>query len=155
MAVEARAAPAAAVTASEAPRYVLDSFALLAYLRREPGWDAVKTLLRDAVDGRAELLVCVVNLGEVLYMTERRQGAERARTTLGHVEQLPLHWADADRALALRAARVKASHAISYADAFVVALAQVRDAAVVTGDPEFGHVEELVRLHWLRQPQGG
>jgi ribonuclease VapC len=149
MAVDARSAPAPAVTSSHPEHYVLDSFALLAYLRREPGWRTVKTLLREATGQRAKLSICVVNLGEVLYMTERRLGAERARATLGHVEQLPVQSIDADRALTLRAARVKASHSISYADAFVIALAQLRDATVVTGDPEFGVVEQLVRVRWL------
>jgi ribonuclease VapC len=151
MAVEAHFAPAGAVASSKAARYVLDSFALLAYLRSEPGWREVRSLLRDAAKEHAELLICVVNLGEVLYMTERRQGAQRARATLGYVEQLPVRSFDADRTLTLRAARVKASHPVSYADAFVVALAQVRDATILTGDPEFGSVEELVRVRWLPQ----
>lgn len=151
MAVEARAAPAPAVPSSQAVRYVLDSFAVLAYLRREPGWREVKSLLREAARERAELSICVVNLGEVLYMTERRQGVERARATLGHLEQLPFRSIDADRELTLRAARIKATHAVSYADAFVVALAQLRDATVVTGDPEFGKVENLVSVRWLPQ----
>jgi len=151
MAVEARSAPAPAAPSSLPARYVLDAYAMLAYLRREAGWRAVKALLRDATEQRADLSICVVNLGEVLYMTERRLGAERARATLGHVEQLPVQSIDADRALTLRAARVQAGHSISYADAFVVALAQLRDATVVTGDPEFGVVEQLVRVRWLPQ----
>jgi len=152
-AVETAAAPAADVNAAEAQRYVLDSFALLAYLRREPGWREVRSLLRDAARARTELSLCVVNLGEVLYMTERRNGVEQARATLGRLEQLPLQSVDADRALTLRAARVKASHGVSYADAYVVALAQLRDATVVTGDPEFAAVEQLVRVLWL--PRSG
>ena len=154
MIVEARAAPDVETVPSRPSELVLDSFALLAYLRREPGWRAVKSLLRAAAEGRAELAACVVSLGEVLYMTERRQGAAQARATLGHVEQLPVRWIDADRPLTLRAARVKASHPVSYADAFVVALAQLREATVVTGDPEFRSVERLVRVRWLPLSNG-
>jgi len=149
MTVEAAVAPSIEVTAAPPAKYVLDAFALLAYLRREPGWREVRALLSDAEKQRAYLSICVINLGEVLYMTERRKGAEQARAALGYVEQLPLESVDADRPLVLRAARVKASHPISYADAFAVALAQRLDAPVVTGDPEFRSVEEVVRVRWL------
>ena len=56
---------------------------------------------------------------------------------------------EADRKLALAAAHVKAHHAISYADAFAVALAQSRQATLLTGDPEFRKVENLVAIDWL------
>jgi predicted nucleic acid-binding protein len=36
----------------------------------------------------------------------------------------------------LEAALIKASHAISYADAFAVATAMAHDATLLTGDPE-------------------
>lgn len=155
MTLEVRTAPGTTATAAKGPEFVLDSFALLAYLRREPGWRPVESLLRAAAEGRAELVGCVVSLGEVLYTTERIRGAEQARAALGYVEQLPLQWIDADRSLTLRAARVKAAHAVSYADAFVIALAQLRDATVVTGDAEFRSVQKLVRVRWLAQPKGG
>jgi predicted nucleic acid-binding protein len=49
----------------------------------------------------------------------------------------------------MAAARLKARHTISYADAFAVALAQELGAPVVTGDREFEHVESLVEVLWL------
>lgn len=153
MVVEARSAPTATEPSPQAVRYALDSFAVLAYLRREPGWRTVRSLLRAAARERVQLLICTVNLGEVLYMTERRQGFERARATLGHLEQLPLRSVDADLPLTLRAARIKANHLVSSTDAFVIALAQLRDATVVTGDPEFSSVEQFVRISWLPQSQ--
>ena len=39
----------------------------------------------------------------------------------------------------------------SYADAFAVALAQMKQAAVVTGDPDFRKFEGLVPIEWLSQ----
>ena len=47
------------------------------------------------------------------------------------------------------AAHIKAGHAISYADAFAVALAQDRGATILTGDPEFKEVEHLIPIEWL------
>jgi len=90
---------------------------------------------------------------EVLYIIERGDGPEAAREALGLVEQLPIRLVDANRDGTLRAARVKAHHRLSYADAFAVSLAQELGAAVVTGDPEFHAVEQLVAVHWV--PPGG
>ena len=38
---------------------------------------------------------------------------------------------------------------MSYADCFAAALAQRESAAVVTGDPDFRQVEQLVAIDWL------
>ena len=75
----------------------------------------------------------------------------RAQQALAAIDQLPLQTVAADRGLTLAAAHVKAHRAIAYADAFVVALAQQQEARVVTGDPEFKLVEDLVGVHWLER----
>ncbi|MBN2449526.1 MAG: type II toxin-antitoxin system VapC family toxin [Lentisphaeria bacterium] len=130
-------------------RYILDSFAFLAYLQDEPGAAEVERLLAAAARGEAEVAMSVVNLGEAAYITEREQSLEAAQGMLAAFDQLSIRLVDADRALALDAAHVKAHQRLSYADAFVVALARCLDAVVVTGDPEFGQVEQLVPVHWL------
>lgn len=129
--------------------YVLDTFAVMAYLRRETGGAAVRDLLRRARNKEVALSLCLVNYGEVLYMTERKGSLEAAKEAIRFVEQLPLKVAPVDRALTFAAAHVKAHYPISYADAFAVALAQELDATVVTGDPEFRAVEGLVAVKWL------
>lgn len=47
------------------------------------------------------------------------------------------------------AAHIKAEHAIPYADAFAAALAQHTRAALVTGDPEFELLEDVLDIYWL------
>ena len=59
-----------------------------------------------------------------------------------------------DRGRTLQTARVKAGHAVSYADALAVALAQKQGAAVVTGDREFEQVEDLVPVRWIGRCAG-
>ena len=59
------------------PRYVLDSFGLLAYFGGEPGEAQVKSVLERAAAGQAEAYLSVVNLGEVATIIEREQGASR------------------------------------------------------------------------------
>ncbi|MFB6273822.1 MAG: hypothetical protein ABEL51_13090 [Salinibacter sp.] len=53
---------------------VLDSYALLAYFEREDGWETVPQVLADAAADRCALYGCVVNWGEVLYMTKHAYG---------------------------------------------------------------------------------
>ena len=122
---------------SDLPRYILDSFGLLAYFGAEPGESQIKTVLTRATAGQAATYLSVINLGEVAYITEREQGASAARRTLAAIDQLPIKIIEADRRLALAAAHVKAHYPISFAEAFVVALAQQMQAVILTGDPEF------------------
>ncbi len=129
--------------------YVLDSFAILAYLNDEPGQKRVREVLTQAQAARARLLLCTINLGEVLYITERQRGLVMAQRVQALLESLPLTLVDAGRGLVLEAAHIKASHSISYADAFVVALSRWENAVILTGDPEFESVKELAVIEWL------
>ncbi len=49
----------------------------------------------------------------------------------------------------LEASRIKATYSISYADCFVVATALKENAPIVTGDPEFKKVQEIVTIEWI------
>lgn len=129
--------------------FVLDSYALMAYFGDEPGRERIEQVLEYANDGHCSLLLCMINFGEVLYMTERHRGLVKAQKVQSLIESLPIDLVDASRNLVLDAAHIKANHALSYADAFVVALAQREDAVVLTGDPEFQAVEELINIEWL------
>ena len=136
------------MTAS-ASRYVLDSFALLAHLGDEVGAARVRAALRAASQDRAQIFLSAINLGELVYITERERGLVEAQMALNAVEQLPVQILEATRERVLAAAHLKATHAISYADAFVVATAQEMGATILTGDPEFRTVEALVSVEWL------
>ncbi len=131
--------------------FILDSYALISYLGAEPGWERVKEVLAQAEEALCSLHLCVINLGEVLYMTERRRGLEEAQNVQALIESLPITLVDASRRLVFDAAHIKANYAISYADAFVVALAQRENGIILTGDPEFNTVEEVVGIEWLEQ----
>jgi ribonuclease VapC len=133
------------------PRYVLDSFGLLAYFGAEPGELQVRAILGRAAAGQVEAYLSVIDLGEVAYIAEREQGVVAARRALAAIDQLPIRITEANRSLAFAAAHIKAHHLISYADAFVVALAQEIGAIILTGDPEFGKVEHLTAVEWLPQ----
>lgn len=137
------------------PEYVLDSYALLAYLQGErgcaasPGADQVEELLDQAAEGRISIRASLINLGEVAYLVERRHGLAWRDRVLDELASFPIAFGEVTMERILAAAHVKAHHAISYADAFAAALAQEFDATLVTGDPEFRQVEPLVRVLWL------
>ncbi len=69
------------------PTYVLDSFALLAYFQAEPGGSKVKDLLKKAEVKKAEAFLSILNLGEIIYITERRLGRNTADETLTDISQ--------------------------------------------------------------------
>jgi ribonuclease VapC len=131
------------------PVYVLDSYALLAYLSAEPGAARLQELLALASAGRCRLCLCLINLGEVLYITERHRGLDKAQSVLALLESLPLELLEANRDLVLEAAHIKAAYQLSYADAFVVAAARRLQAVILTGDPEFAAMEQIVKVEWL------
>jgi ribonuclease VapC len=132
-----------------AERYVLDSFALLAYFEDEAGAAIVEEILGACDEDDAEAFLSIVNFGEVLYITEREQGLQAAQRAVAAIDDLPLLVIEADRSRTFAAAHVKARHAVAYGDAFAIALAQEVEARVVTGDPEFEKVRHLVRVRWL------
>lgn len=121
----------------------------MAMFMDEPGALRVQTLLGDALAGKHEVFMTVVNLGEVLYNIESRRGSDAARGALAGIDQSGIQIIDVDRSLALSAARLKAATGIGYADSFVAALAQQVSASVITGDSDFHAVEHLVPVEWL------
>lgn len=138
---------------TESSAYVLDSFALLAYLQDEPVASRVERLLENAGKEKCRLFLSIINLGELLYMTERRGGVAKAQDALALIRQLAIEIVSADEQTVFAAAHIKANHAISYADSFVVATALQKNANVITGDPEFQSVETIVKVEWLQLPE--
>ncbi|MFP4228876.1 MAG: type II toxin-antitoxin system VapC family toxin [Salinivenus sp.] len=128
---------------------VLDSYALLAYFEKEAGRDTVAQLLADAAADEHALYGCVVNWGEVLYITERVYGAEKAEDVEAVMADLPIEWVAADRALTRVAAQFKVEGGLAYADCFAAGLAKRIDGDLLTGDPEFETLADDVPVRWL------
>jgi predicted nucleic acid-binding protein len=129
--------------------YVLDSFALLAYFLDEPGATRYEELLEQVVAGAATFALSVVNMGEVMYTIATRRSMAAAALGMAKITQWPIEIVEIDTELGLEAARVKATTRMGYLDSFVVALAQRRNAIVVTGDPDFRRAVDLVAIDWL------
>lgn len=136
---------------NKSPCFVLDSFALLAYLENEVGAPLVQDILTKARQGSGRVLLSLINYGECIYIVERERGLPQAQAMIGMIGQLPITIVDVDRNHVLAAAHLKAHFPISYADAFAVSLAQQRQAILLTGDPEFNKVQHLITVQWLSQ----
>ncbi len=128
---------------------VLDSYAILAFLKQEPHFETVKNLLRNSTKSLGTLLMNQINAGEVYYQIAKQDLTEDMGRFWNQFLQLPILFVANDFDLVLEAAKLKARFPIAYADAFAVATALKEDASVVTGDPDFRHVESLVRIDWL------
>ncbi len=133
-----------------AARAVLDSFALLAFLRGEAGEEKVAALLERAGLRDEPLHMTEVNYAEVQYIIIRKDGDERWAEIARELPALPIEFHPATRSLADGAADFKARYRLSLADAFAAALAKERKAEVVTGGPEFKALEKEIKITWLK-----
>ena len=127
-------------------RYVMDSYAILALMHKEPGHERVRRMIEDAQAETIGLHMSLINMAEVQYRI-MRQG-RNVQDRLAAVQSLPLIMASAD-AYIDAVVNLKARHAVSLADCFAAALALDLGWPVVTGDPEFRKLEGVVEVEWL------
>ena len=132
------------MTANVKTPKVLDSFALLAFLNKEAGFEQVRTLLHTAEAAGAPLLMNDINIGEVFYIIVKARSWEKAEDFLHRLATLPIQPVSNTFPDVLEAARVKAQFPLSYADAFAVGTALRSQAIVMTGDLAFHMVKHLV-----------
>ncbi|MBU4225106.1 MAG: type II toxin-antitoxin system VapC family toxin [Chloroflexi bacterium] len=128
---------------------ILDTFALTVFFEDEPGADFVRELLLDAESKNIELAMTVVNLGEVWYSIARTVSSEQADSIVQEIRGMSIEIIDADWKLTHQAAIYKSRGGISYADCYAAALAKLRKAVVITGDPEFQKLKDEVTTAWI------
>ena len=130
-------------------RYVLDSYAMIAYFEDEPGADRVALVLKQLIKGKAKGFMSVVNWGEVYYNTMREQGISEAQKVILQLDKFPIQIVDVNKELAYEAAKLKGEFRIAYADCFAVALSVKLGATIVTGDPDFKKLQERISIQWI------
>ena len=130
-------------------RYVLDSYAMIAYFENEPGADRVAQVLRQLIQGKAKGFMSVVNWGEVYYNTMREQGVAEAEKVILQLDKFPIQIVEVNKNLAYEAAKFKGRYRIAYADCFAVALSVKLNASLVTGDSEFKKLQERISIQWI------
>ena len=129
---------------------VLDSYAVIAYMQRQPGYEQVTRIFEECAVKDREAFLCVINWGEVIYHGLRTGGELKARLAEDTMRALPIILVEANKELTYAAARFKAKGGISYADCFAAALALKKKCELVTGDKEFKVLEGDVKMLWLK-----
>ncbi len=126
---------------------VLDSYALLAYLKKEDKYERIKGLLssKDTV-----LFMNEINLGECFYILARERTIDKAEYFIHSVlPNLPIKKVSNTFQDIIEAAKIKAKHPLSYADCFVIQTSIRENAPLITGDPEFKKADKLIQIEWL------
>jgi len=118
-------------------RYLLDTSALLTLRDDEPGADRVADLLAQAQRREATCQGCFITLMEMLYRVWKDEGEHAGRLAYEQCLALPIEWLHETRPLLEAAAAIKARHALSLADAWIAASAELNAAILVHKDPEF------------------
>lgn len=115
---------------------VVDSWAMVAWIRDEPAADAVEAYLDEAGAGRCELAMNWINVAETFYILAKRNSPAVAQEFIARLPSLPIRVMLPDEEGIMAAARIKAVHPVAFGDAFAIALAQAERASVITGDSE-------------------
>jgi len=55
------------------PKYILDSYALIAYFQAKPAGAKVRTILKEASNGHASAFMSVISLGEIITLLPVRE----------------------------------------------------------------------------------
>jgi ribonuclease VapC len=130
---------------TEQPRYVLDSSAVIALVRREQGWEKVNAALESSV-------ISAVNLTESMTKLIRLGGesrlVERLLRALG-LEVIPwdeeLAWASRDLC------PLAWTNGISFADRACLTLARNLNLAAMTADSEWKKPSHGVHVYLFRE----
>lgn len=134
-------------------KFILDSYALLCLFdkKRKSENQAIRKYLDDSEHGRIELYLSKINEGEVFYKLYKYLGSEVAvgfRTDMKN-GIFPVQVVSVNDRRAEYASEIKAKFNVSYADAFCIGLAAEMRLPVITGDPEFESVRDIVSVKSL------
>ncbi|MCL0047335.1 type II toxin-antitoxin system VapC family toxin [Thermodesulfovibrionales bacterium] len=130
-------------------KILLDSYALLAYLKKEDNYRKVLELLNSAPDD-SSIIINAINVGESYYIIARERGIKQADYFIETIlPNLPIDIRSNSFDQIIDASRIKVDHPVSYADCFVVATAVREKAMVITGDPDFKRFKDIVDVEWI------
>ena len=130
--------------------YVVDSYAILAYLQEDVGWQEMGRLLRYWRRKRIRAKLSWINWGEIYYITARNLGKEKAMEAMDFVAAYPVELEPVDFEMVQTAADLKSMFSFALGDAFCAATALRYDAILITGDPEFLALQDRIKIHWLK-----
>jgi ribonuclease VapC len=128
---------------------VLDSWAMMAFFENESAAEQVEKIIIGAHQNDVPLSMSVVNVGELWYNTVRGHSQADAERVVQELDNLGIEVVEANWEITKQAAIFKTKGKLAYADCFAAALAKLRKAEIVTGDPEFKQIEGQVKILWV------
>lgn len=135
--------------AKKAKAYVLDAWAVIAYLEDEPSAPQIADLIASAHEEEIPVYMTVVNVGEVWYTIAREISEADANASIKELRHLRIQFENVDWTLTQEAAHFKSQHKMSYADCYAAALAKTQKGDLVTGDREFKPLEDQIKIQWV------
>ena len=129
--------------------YVLDANAVLEFVDAGRAAPRINELLKEAFRQQTVIFVSVANWGEVFYSLWLKQGEEKAKAILANLRRLPILLVPIDEEQALKAGEIKARHNLPFVDCLAAALAELRNATLVTADRHFEKLGKRVRILWI------
>lgn len=132
-----------------AETFVFDTSAFIALDEREPGAAEVEAILSRAWLGEVEVHASFATLTELEYIRTQERDAQQATELPAFAKSQPVKWHHTGDALCSEAARLKAAHKVSFADAFVAATAKRLNAALIHKEPEFDALKDVIKLQAL------
>lgn len=128
---------------------VFDSWPIVAFFDNEPSALKVEEVINRSLENNREMLISVINLGEIWYNYKRIYSEEFADELIQKIHSINIQAVNIDWKLARIAANFKSGGGISYADCFCAALAKQMDASLITGDKEFKRIEKDLDIIWV------
>ena len=128
---------------------VLDATGLMAYLKKETGYEKVKEAFVNASGSNKFLLMSTVNWGEVFYLLIRDQGIEQAESIQKVIETFPIEFVAPDLFITKQAALFKAEKKLPFADCFAASMAKIHKGEIITGDNDFRVIENEIKIIWI------
>ena len=119
--------------------YVLDTSALMRLFLDEPGADQVQSVL----EGKEAVFLPFMTLMELRYVLPRRFSLDRVMEIIEILRATQAGVVESDPDWGVTAAEVKSRGGLSLADAWIAALALIRNATLLHCDPEFDTVPGL------------
>lgn len=129
---------------------VIDSYALVAYFRDEPGAEAVETILVSAARKHLPLHMTEIDYAETKFTILQKDGPAAWDSVREVLQGLPIQFHTISRDLSDTAADILVRYNISAPGAFAVALATPKKGELFSANPELKSLALAgIKLHWL------
>jgi predicted nucleic acid-binding protein len=121
----------------------LDSSAILAWYRAEPGHEEVVRVVTSGADGQARVMIAQISLLEIAKAVAEEHGEKAMRDNLRLLHELAIRVEPPTDQQCVEAGLLRTRVRLSTADAIIAIQAMAIDAELVHKDPEFDAVPGL------------